>query len=179
MCYNAGHCTSPSPLLVAQGTLIIEQWECGCNTLGPVLLGPFLEFDAEAIDSASITLGLFGIDPLRNHFVTDDSPVPKPDDSTAMARDLLFVGDENHRLPVAIKILEDAHDLSAGVRIEVPRGLVSQDQLGFVDNCPSNRDPLLLSSRHFARPVMCSIGKANGLNRPGSFLRPVPSARID
>src|SRR5262245_58103857 len=67
---------------------------------------------------------------LRHTLVGHDSPVAEGDDPLAVLRDVLLVGDQHHGdSPLAVQTLERLHDLNARAAVQVPRGLVGQDQL--------------------------------------------------
>ena len=64
-----------------------------------------------------------------------------------MSRDVGLMGHENDRDAfITVQALENAHDLSAGLRIEVSSGLIRQENRRSRDQGPCDRHSLLLSS---------------------------------
>src|SRR5215208_3464013 len=71
--------------------------------------------------------------------------VTEGDDARTVLGNVRLVSDEHDReAAFGIEPLEDAHDFNAGARIEIPRRLVGQKQLGIVHERTGNRDALLL-----------------------------------
>lgn len=58
---------------------------------------------------------------------------------------------------VAMQFLEQSDRLRSRVRVEIARGFVAQQQLGFSQQGPSNRDTLTLSAGEFRRRVARSV----------------------
>ena len=58
-----------------------------------------------------------------------------------------IVGDHDDE-PVVGDFLQDVHDLFRGLRVQRARGLVGEDDVGVVDDCTRNRNPLHLTARH-------------------------------
>ena len=56
---------------------------------------------------------------------------------------------------------EQLGDLMGVVIVEIADRLVGEDELGIVDESPSNRDALLLAAAQFRRPVPGAIAKTD------------------
>src|SRR5580704_19101195 len=66
--------------------------------------------------------------------VADDEPVTKANDPVRVRGDLIRVCDQDDGNALsAVEVLEDAHDFGAGMRVQGASGLVSQQDLWFVD----------------------------------------------
>jgi hypothetical protein len=94
--------------------------------------------------------------------IGDDSSVPKSNDSIREPGD--FVGMRNHHDGEAVRAIQlqkDAHDLGAGVRIELSSGFVGQKNFRFVDERPCDRYPLLLPAGKLGRQAMFFSGQAD------------------
>jgi hypothetical protein len=69
-------------------------------------------------------------------------------------------GDHEYGLPEAgRRFSEEVENLGSGLRIEVARWLVGQDDVGVFDQGPRNGDSLLLASGELVRPVCPSARK--------------------
>ena len=56
---------------------------------------------------------------------------------------------------------QQVNDFLAGVRIQIARRLISQNQLRFVDERASNRDSLLFAARKFVRFMFDALLQAD------------------
>ena len=63
-------------------------------------------------------------------------------------------------LPSSFSLWKTRHDLLGGLRVEVARRLVGQDELRVVDQRPRDRDALLLAARELARLVVLAARRA-------------------
>src|SRR5260370_41967361 len=61
---------------------------------------------------------------------------------------------------LVVESLEHAHDLDAGLTVEISRGLVGQEEGWFVDECPGDGDALLLSSGKLVGMMVGAFGQA-------------------
>ena len=68
------------------------------------------------------------VDRGRDRLVLDQLAVPEVQDASRVPRDVLLVRDEHDGDAAAVQGLEDRHDLDAGPRVEIPGGLVGQEQ---------------------------------------------------
>ena len=59
--------------------------------------------------------------------------------------------------PAALQLVEQVHDLGAGVAVEVAGRLIGEDQRGFGDERSGDRDALLLSAGQLGRLVVQAI----------------------
>ena len=75
----------------------------------------------------------------------------------------MFMGDDDHRDPCCIDLLQDIHDLKRRFGIERPGGLIGKDNLRFSDQCPGDSNPLFLTSRHLAGQVMRPFGQSHAV----------------
>ncbi len=79
-------------------------------------------------------------------------------------RRLLIVGDKQYyRFALARDRSKQLHDLVAASAVEVPGGLVGQDQARFARECTSDRDTLTLASGERLRSVVQAVRQADAL----------------
>ncbi|MEN9680400.1 MAG: hypothetical protein RLZZ627_293, partial [Pseudomonadota bacterium] len=98
----------------------------------------------------------------------------KPEGSLAESVDqMLVVACDQDGDADGVEILKHPHDFLGKLGIEIAGGLIREDQLGFVDNCPGNSDALLLSARERHRQAFFFLEKTDFVER-GSH----PSANI-
>ena len=58
------------------------------------------------------------------------------------------MGDQDDSLSLFMQADQDIHDLEPGFTVEIAGRLIAQDDLRVIDQCPGNRNALLLSSRN-------------------------------
>ena len=78
-----------------------------------------------------------------------------------------LVGDQHDRVAPAVQSFEDRHDLDAGLRVEVARGLVGQHEGGIVHQRAGDRHPLALPPGELVRPVAHPIVELDQAERSG------------
>src|SRR5215471_12647725 len=83
-----------------------------------------------------------------------DAPVLEADDAAGRRRDVVLVRDHDDGHSPGVDLLEEAHDLERRRRVERPRRLVGQDDLGLGDQRARDRHALLLAPRHLRGPVL-------------------------
>ena len=88
-----------------------------------------------------------------------------PDRAVGEGGHLGIVRDENHGDPLGVELLEHPQDFHAGVRIEVARRLVGQQQGRAVDQRPRDGHALLLAAGHLRRLVVGAIGQADAVQQ--------------
>ncbi len=76
-----------------------------------------------------------------------DVPIEEVDDAVGAVGDVSLVGDDEHRRPGRVKLVEEVQNVRLGVGIEVPRRFVGQHDRRVVDQCSRERDPLSLAPR--------------------------------
>ena len=79
--------------------------------------------------------------------------------------DLGVVGDEDDRPAGVVELVEQRHDLGAGMAVEVAGRLVGQDQRGFGDDRPGDGDALLLAAGQLGRLVVEAVAEPEPLER--------------
>ena len=91
-----------------------------------------------------------------------DPSVPQVQVGSRVPGDVPLVRDHEDRLPRFVQLPQQRHDLLAGGRVEVPRRLVGEQQLGVVRKRPRDGDALLLTAGELrgtvAEPVAPLIG---------------------
>ena len=105
----------------------------------------------------------------------DDPPVAQVDLAVGGRGDLGVVGDEDDRPAGGVELVEQRHDLGAGVAVEVAGRLVGEDQRRLRDERARDRDPLLLAARQLGRLVVEAIAQPEPLEggrRPRRPLAP-------
>ena len=97
-----------------------------------------------------------------------DLPVAERDDAPGVLGDVRLVRDEDDRLPLVVQLLEDRHDLLGGLRVEVSRRLVGEEDRRIVHEAPRDRDALLLAARELRRRVVPAVREADALEARSS-----------
>jgi hypothetical protein len=113
--------------------------------------------------------------------ILDDSPIMQGNLSLGAIGDLSRMGNQDNRSTIAVKVLEERHDLVASTTVQRPRRLVGQDESGIVHHRARNDDSLLLPSRQLIRRVMDTIGQPNAVERIFGLAPPflATNARVD
>jgi hypothetical protein len=86
-----------------------------------------------------------------------DAPMVKFDPTIGETRDSRIVGDHHDGAALVVEVAQQAKNDLLVVLVEIPRGLVRQDDLGVVDECASDADTLLLAARHVRRQVVSAV----------------------
>ena len=79
------------------------------------------------------------------------------------------MGDEDHRIPLLVELLEEAQHLPSRAGVQGASGLVGQDDGGVPRQGPGDGHPLLLAAGELAGQVLPLLGKAHppqGADRP-------------
>src|SRR5664280_2703238 len=98
------------------------------------------------------------------HLFTDELACVEFDNPfVQLIDDPVVVSGHDNRRAGAVDPVQQAHDLQAGGRVKVARGLVRQQNQRLVDEGPCYRHPLLLTSRKLVREPLRLVGKANHL----------------
>src|SRR5215212_6872994 len=133
-----------------------------------------LSFWARICESASRTASRKGMgtvlqsdlrDEPRLRVVAGDQPVAEDDHAPRVRGDVGLVGDHDDGLALRRQLLEDAHDLLGGLRVEVARGLVGEEDRGAVDERPGDRDALPLAAGELVRAVPDALAELHPLER--------------
>ena len=87
---------------------------------------------------------------LVNGGAVHDQPVAHVEDAMAVGGGLGIVGDHHDGLAeVFVERGKQIENRLGALGIEVSGGLIGEDDFGFADNGPCDRDPLLFAARHF------------------------------
>jgi hypothetical protein len=78
--------------------------------------------------------------------VAGDDTIADGDDAVGVFGDIGLVGDENDRVSLGMKLVEEGHDLVAGFGVEVSGGFVGEDDGGVVDESTGDGDALALAA---------------------------------
>ena len=84
------------------------------------------------------------------HLIGGDAARVDADHAPGARRHARIVGDEHDGPASTIEALKEIENIEGGLRIEIARGLIGQDQLRLVDESAGNGDTLLLAARKFA-----------------------------
>ena len=95
--------------------------------------------------------------------IAGDDTVPDGDDAVSEFGDVGLVGDEDDGVAAGMKIVEERHDLVAGLGVEVSGRLVRQDDGGIVDQGASDGDALALAAGEFVGFVQHARAEADAL----------------
>src|ERR1700712_2835807 len=101
--------------------------------------------------------------------VAFDAAVTERDESGSIFGYRQVVRDEDDRLALAVQVLERLDDLATVLRVEVSRRLVREYHVGFHEQRPGNRHPLLLAAGQLRRHPLGLVGEAEvvqQLDRP-------------
>ena len=82
----------------------------------------------------------------------------------------LVVRGHHHGRPRPVDAVEQLHDALARLRVEVPRGLVGQQDERAVDEGAGHRHPLLLSARELAGQVVPLVGQSDQVQHLGHLV---------
>ena len=88
--------------------------------------------------------------------------------------DLAVMCDHDHGSSFFMKFLQNVHDLPGGMRVQITRRLIGQNDRRCLRDGPCDRNPLLLTARHLGRSVVHAIAQPNLFK---CRLRKVPSLR--
>src|SRR5690349_1780403 len=91
-------------------------------------------------------------------------------------RDVGFVGHHDHGLAGRVEVGEHPHDLLAGDAVEVPGGLVRQEDGGIVHQRARDRHSLALTAGELVGPVVHPTLEAHSRQRGGGALPALPAA---
>src|SRR5688572_6490164 len=86
------------------------------------------------------------------------TPVADVDHAVGVLGDVPLVGDEDDGVAVGVELLEHAHDLLAGGAVEVPGGLVGEQDGRAHDQGPRDGHPLALTAGELVGLVVHAVG---------------------
>jgi hypothetical protein len=116
----------------------------------------------------SILLG-----PISISRISFNEAIPQENASLSLFRYVRFMGDHHDGSAATMEGKQKAHDLIAGFRIQIARRLITQYKDGIINEGASYCYPLLLSSRHFCRFMMGSIGQTHRFQGRHSLFLPL------
>ena len=90
-------------------------------------------------------------------FVFYDLAVAETDDASGEIGDVVFVCDQDDGDALAVELLQQGHDLDAGVGVEGAGRLVGQNQLRIIDQRAGDGYPLLLPPRELRRVMVHAL----------------------
>ena len=93
--------------------------------------------------------------------LADDNAVADRDHPPGARSQPEVVGDVEHGLAFVVQALQQLEHLRCGLRIEVARGLVADDQLRISCEGPRNRNALLLPARELGRQVIEHVAETD------------------
>src|ERR1700681_984757 len=108
------------------------------------------------------------------HWRFDDAPVEEMDVPVVVTRVAGIVRDHADRRAALMQLAQQIHDGFAALRIEIPGGLVRQEDHGFTPDGPRDGHALLLSARELTGKVFRTVRHADaleGLSHPLAALR--------
>ncbi len=110
----------------------------------------------------------------RHRLVAGDLAVGDADDAVGVFGDAQVVRDEDDGdAALRVQPLEQAHDLRAGLRVEVARRLVGQDDGRLGDQRAGDGDALLLAARQLVGVVLQPVAQPDGFQRLAGPLTPL------
>ena len=78
--------------------------------------------------------------------IAGDDAVADGDNAMGILGDVGLVGDEHDGVAFGVEVVEEGHDLVAGLGVEVSGGLVGEDDGGLVDQGAGDGDALALTA---------------------------------
>src|SRR6476661_63500 len=78
--------------------------------------------------------------------VARDDAVLDENHAVGKLRDVVLVRDQHDGVALAVQLVEQGHDLSAGLRIQVAGGLIGQDDGGLIDQSARDGHALALTA---------------------------------
>src|SRR2546422_3692317 len=124
----------------------------------PIVENPLFSFCARIIWSASRSASkkgtLGGVQLVRG-----DHAVAQRHDAGSVSRNVVLVRDHDDRLAPVVQVAEHLHQLRAGGRVEVPGGLVGEQDRGLVHEGAGDRDALAPAARQLVGPVVHSVAQ--------------------
>src|SRR5438477_9575733 len=146
----------------------------------PIVENTLFSFCARIIWSASRIASKKGT--LRRlPLVRGDHAVGTRDDTGGVGGNVVLGRHHDDRLAAAVQVAEHLHQLGAGGRVEVPGGLIGEQDGGLVHERPGDRDPLALAARQLVGPVVHPVAQPDPGERLGGVLAPLAGGlpRID
>ena len=86
-----------------------------------------------------------------------DLSITDTDDAMRIIRNVAFVSNQNDCVAFGVKLVEEFHDLDAGLGIEITGRLVGKNDRRMIHQCAGDRDTLALASGKFVRLVVHPI----------------------
>src|SRR5437762_14261732 len=110
-----------------------------------------------------------------------DLAVADVDGAMRVVRDVALVGDQDDRVALAVQLLEQPHDLLPGGAVEVPGGLVGEQDGGAHDQGAGGGQPLPLAPGELVGFVVHAVAQVHHLQRPPRAGQPLllGHARVD
>src|SRR5262245_37540584 len=108
----------------------------------------------------------------------DDPAVADLDDPVAVRRVDVGMGHLDDRRPRVVELLEQLHDVAPLIRVEVPRGLVGEDQLRLRDDGARDAHELLLAARELARIEVLLADDLEAIENVGHGALPLRAADV-
>ena len=93
----------------------------------------------------------------RLRAIVGDPSVDQVDQPVRHVGDVALVGDDHHRHAVFLHVLQHAHDVARGGRVERAGRLVGEQELRLRDQRAGDRHALLLAARQLRRQVLSAI----------------------
>src|ERR1700722_2335130 len=97
--------------------------------------------------SGQVSLRLLLVAGAGRGMVAGDDTVADSDNAVGVLGDIWLVGYDDDRVAVGMEVVEESHDLVAGLGVQVSGGLVGQDDRGLVDQGAGDGDALALAAR--------------------------------
>jgi len=85
--------------------------------------------------------------------IAGDDAVADGDDAVSVLGDVWLMGDEDDGVSLGVEVVEEGHDLVAGLGIQVAGGFVGEDDGGPIDEGSGDGDALALATGEFIRLV--------------------------
>ncbi len=95
--------------------------------------------------------------------IAGDDAVADGDDAVGVLGDVGLVGDDDDGVAAGVEIVEEGHDLVAGLGVEVSGGLVGEDDGGAVDEGAGDGDALALAAGELVGLVHHAGAEVDGL----------------
>src|SRR5579859_4489700 len=114
---------------------------------------------------------------LYNGFVGSNLAVTNEDDPVRVLGNVVLMRNENYGVALTMEVFKQGHNLLTCFRIEVPRGLVGQDNRRGVNKGSGDGHALSLAARKLVRLVSHSFNQIHTLQRLLRLFNPLLSGR--
>ncbi len=96
---------------------------------------------------------------IRICLIPGNQPVADFDDPFGMSGNLLIVGDQDDGVTIGVQFMQNRHHFLAALAVQGDGGLIGQDDVAAVHQCPGDTYPLLLPAGELVGTMVATVGK--------------------